>query len=100
MLVGGDAGCHLDGERAYAQALLTPHTLPCCRVSPLTFILLCLMPSTICSICLKNWSRAAGEAMALKEKSAEVGRARGAVRKGVGDSKESALYLECATIVN
>ena len=31
----------------------------------LTFILLCLIPSTICSIWRKNWSRAAGEAMAL-----------------------------------
>lgn len=73
-----------------------PHTLHGCKVSLLTFILLCLMPSTICSICLKNWSRAAGEAMALKEKSAEVGPACGTVTKGVRDTKESALYLERA----
>lgn len=39
--------------------------------SHLTFILLCLIPSTICSIWRKNWSRAAGEAMALKEKPVE-----------------------------
>lgn len=34
--------------------------------------------------------------MALKEKSAEVGPARGTVTKGVRDTKESALYLERA----
>lgn len=71
-----------------------PHSLHCCKVSLLTFILLCLMPSTICSICLKNWSRAAGEAMALEENSAEVGPAHGTVGKRVED-KESVLYLEC-----
>lgn len=37
----------------------------------LTFILLCLIPSTICSIWRKNWSRPAGEAMALKDKPVE-----------------------------
>lgn len=38
--------------------------------------------------------------MALKEKSAEVGPARCSVRKGVWDTKESALYLECVPTVN
>lgn len=42
------------------------------KKSNLTFIRLCLIPSTICSIWRKNWSREAGEAMALKERPAEV----------------------------
>lgn len=83
-LVGGNVEvCSLDGQPT-PRTSSPPQTLRCCKISQLTFILLCLMPSTICSICLKNWSRAAGEAMALKERSPEVCLQHGTVRRGWG----------------
>ena len=52
------------------------------KKSNLTFIRLCLIPSTICSIWRKNWSREAGEAMALKDRPAEVWPANRIQEKG------------------
>lgn len=99
-LVGGNVEvCSLDGQPT-PRTSSPPQTLRCCKISQLTFILLCLMPSTICSICLKNWSRAAGEAMALKERSPEVCLCCNMeLLEGGGDTQESALNLDCSPTI-